>query len=391
MEIPFRLTMASLDITLADNKPVQVIMTSDNTRFLLCTLHKKKVWQVPLDLVVEKGAVITLSCNGAGFVHLTGYFKDNLITEPDESWIKCLALSNKQLLNNKIKELKTGGACLEELSDYLTKNKTTEVEGNWLVKQLNEKEQDQKDKQDATKRIRGSPKYRPIKRTKLSTKCDQSCNFNDYSDEDSDDSDRYVESDDGNDADEDEDENDESSTYGSPSERKNNSETDIEMQESKDREFEKREKNEKQERKRDKIIMEKSKKEENGKMKMNDKQQKENKNIRNLEGGVQAEVLRLGTGKTAEVDKYVTIYYLVHVQAGDFKLKIDECEGLGFRFKVGAGLVLPGLEVGVIGMKVGEKRRLIIPHSMGFGVEGCKPDIPPFATIIYDVELITVE
>lgn len=350
----------------ADNKPVQVIMTSDNTRYLLCTLHKKKVWQVPLNLVVEKGAVITLSCNGAGYVHLTGYFKDNSITESDESWTKCLALSNKQLLNDKVKELKTGGACLEELSDYLTKNKTTEAVGNWLVKQLNEKEQEQKDKQDATKRIRGSPKYRPIKRAKSSTKCDQCCNCSDYSDEDWDDSDRNVENDDDDGNDADEDENDESSTYNSSSERKNKSETDIEMQESKDREFEKREKNEKQERKRDKIIMEKSKEEENGKTKMNDEQQKDNKDIRNLEGGVQAEVLRLGTGKTAEVDKYVTVYYLARVQAGDFKLKIDQCEGLGFRFKIGAGLVLPGLEVGIVGMKVGEKRRLIIPHRMGY-------------------------
>jgi len=99
----------------ADNKPVQVMMTLKNTRYLLCTLHRKRKWQVPLDLIFEKGTIVTLSCNGSGYVHLIGYFKNKILEEQD--WIKTLS---EQLLNGKVKELKSGGKSVQELNNYLT-------------------------------------------------------------------------------------------------------------------------------------------------------------------------------------------------------------------------------------------------------------------------------
>ncbi|MEO8104035.1 MAG: FKBP-type peptidyl-prolyl cis-trans isomerase [Betaproteobacteria bacterium] len=59
-----------------------------------------------------------------------------------------------------------------------------------------------------------------------------------------------------------------------------------------------------------------------------------------------------------------------------------------FRFKLGAGRVIRGWDVGVVGMKVKGKRTLIIPADFGYGVRGAGGVIPPNATLIFDVELV---
>jgi FK506-binding nuclear protein len=106
---------------------------------------------------------------------------------------------------------------------------------------------------------------------------------------------------------------------------------------------------------------------------------------RSLKGGVQMEDLKEGTGQEAKTGSLVGMFY-----AGKLKTnnkQFDACqEGKPFKFKLGAGEVIKGWDVGVVGMKVGGKRRLTVPAAMAYGKEGSPPVIPPHSVLVFDVE-----
>ena len=70
----------------------------------------------------------------------------------------------------------------------------------------------------------------------------------------------------------------------------------------------------------------------------------------------------------------------------DSETTFDSSEA--FRFEVGGGDVIKGWDVGVIGMRPGEQRRLTIPPKLGYGKRGSAPDIPPDATLVFDITLL---
>ena len=74
--------------------------------------------------------------------------------------------------------------------------------------------------------------------------------------------------------------------------------------------------------------------------------------------------------------------------AGKFDSSVDR--GQPFTFVIGVGYVIKGWDEGVMSMKVGEKRRLFIPSQLGYGSRGAGAAIPPFADLIFDVELLEI-
>lgn len=116
--------------------------------------------------------------------------------------------------------------------------------------------------------------------------------------------------------------------------------------------------------------------------------------------GLGIEEIQEGSGDTAKPGQRITVHYTgwlweadpANPEGGRAGRKFDSSldRNQPFRFALGAGEVIRGWDEGVAGMKVGGKRRLLIPASMGYGARGAGGVIPPNATLLFDVELLGV-
>lgn len=98
----------------------------------------------------------------------------------------------------------------------------------------------------------------------------------------------------------------------------------------------------------------------------------------------------IGTGLTPKRGQTVKVHYTGWLENGKkFDSSVDR--GEPFEFTLGIGEVIKGWDEGVSTMKVGTKRKLIIPPQLGYGDHGAGSAIPPNATLIFDVELLGVE
>jgi len=100
--------------------------------------------------------------------------------------------------------------------------------------------------------------------------------------------------------------------------------------------------------------------------------------------------LVVGTGAVAESGKSVTVHYRGTLTNGK-EFDASRRHGRPFTFDLGARKVIRGWDEGVKGMKVGGKRKLVIPPDMGYGEDGAGDDIPPNATLVFEVELLDVK
>lgn len=102
---------------------------------------------------------------------------------------------------------------------------------------------------------------------------------------------------------------------------------------------------------------------------------------------IQDEVV--GTGDVAQPGDMLTVHYTGKLPDGTvFDSSYNRNEP--FRFKLGAGMVIKGWDEGMVGMKVGGKRILIVPPDYGYGADGVPGVIPGNSTLIFEVELIKI-
>lgn len=111
---------------------------------------------------------------------------------------------------------------------------------------------------------------------------------------------------------------------------------------------------------------------------------------KSLPSGLSYMEIKEGTGEQARSGQQVTVHYTGYLTNGTkFDSSVDR--GKPFTFMLGTGQVIKGWDQGVEGMKVGGKRKLIIPSELGYGSRGAAGVIPPNAELVFDVELLGVK
>ncbi|NWG13106.1 MAG: FKBP-type peptidyl-prolyl cis-trans isomerase [Acidobacteria bacterium] len=102
--------------------------------------------------------------------------------------------------------------------------------------------------------------------------------------------------------------------------------------------------------------------------------------------------VKVGTGEEAVNGAKLTMHYTGWLYENGRKGRQFDSSRAGspFDFKLGAGEVIEGWDEGIRGMKVGGVRELIIPPEKAYGARGAPPDIPPNATLLFEVELLQV-
>ncbi len=111
--------------------------------------------------------------------------------------------------------------------------------------------------------------------------------------------------------------------------------------------------------------------------------------VKETPSGLQIVNVQAGTGKEATAGSEVSVHYTGWLTDGtEFDSSIG---GEPIVFPVGTSAVIAGWDEGLLGMKVGEKRRLVIPPQLAYGARGAGGVIPPNATLVFDVELMDVQ
>lgn len=112
-------------------------------------------------------------------------------------------------------------------------------------------------------------------------------------------------------------------------------------------------------------------------------------NLITTDSGLQYEDLVEGTGAVPTPGQNVVVHYTGTLLDGT-KFDSSRDRGQPFSFPIGTGRVIKGWDEGVISMRVGGRRKLVIPPDLGYGARGAGGVIPPNATLVFDVELLRI-
>ncbi len=114
----------------------------------------------------------------------------------------------------------------------------------------------------------------------------------------------------------------------------------------------------------------------------------EAQNIQEIEG-LTIEILQEGSGEQVKDGDKLAVHYTGTLEDGTkFDSSLDR--GAPFEFVLGQGQVIQGWDKGLLGMKIGEKRKLIIAPELAYGEQGAGESIPANATLIFEVELLAI-
>lgn len=106
--------------------------------------------------------------------------------------------------------------------------------------------------------------------------------------------------------------------------------------------------------------------------------------------GLQYKDLTVGNGAAPRPGQNVAVHYTGWLTNGKkFDSSVDR--GQPFTFILGKGQVIKGWDEGVASMRIGGKRRLVIPGQLAYGAAGSPPDIPPNAVLVFDVQLLGIQ
>ncbi len=113
-------------------------------------------------------------------------------------------------------------------------------------------------------------------------------------------------------------------------------------------------------------------------------------NIKTTQDGLKIQDITVGSGQEVKSGDSVTVHYLGTLENGT-KFDSSYDRNTPFTTQIGVGQVIKGWDEGIVGMKVGGKRKLIIPPDLGYGQQGAGGSIPPNSTLIFEVELLGVK
>lgn len=108
------------------------------------------------------------------------------------------------------------------------------------------------------------------------------------------------------------------------------------------------------------------------------------------DSGLVIEEIECGDGEEAQKGDTLEVHYEGRLEDGT-KFDASRDHGSTFEFQVGAGQVIQGWDEGLIGMKIGGKRKLTIPPELGYGAAGAPPAIPPNSTLVFEIELVDIK
>ena len=108
--------------------------------------------------------------------------------------------------------------------------------------------------------------------------------------------------------------------------------------------------------------------------------------------GLISVITQEGTGtKTPKYGALVTLHYELRLLDGKKVIESSRARNEPLTIPIGVGRVIKAWDEAVMEMKVGEHRTIIVPHYLAYGVTGSPPTIPPYATLVFDMELLSIK